>query len=233
MFSMKPERFHKLKRALDRRQPDLTVFADSVHKPHNVSAILRTCDAVGIGRLHAVAADGKLRRHHVMAGGSKRWVEVIVHRTSRAALEHLSEDGWTLTVAGAWEDAVDYRDIDYSRKIAIVVGAELEGPSAASLRAAELMIKIPMLGLVDSLNVSVATAVILYEAQRQREAAGMYDVSRMREPEYSRTLFEWAYPEIAERCTRRGLPYPPLTAAGELAVNPFAAARTQARPRSR
>jgi len=66
---MTPERFAKLQRALDRRQPDLTVFMDSVNKPANFAAIIRTADAVGVQRVHAVAAGDELRRHHVSAGG--------------------------------------------------------------------------------------------------------------------------------------------------------------------
>ena len=70
---MTPERFAKLQRALDRRQPDLTVFMDSVNKPHNFSAIIRTADAVGIQRLHAISMGETLRRYHMIAGGTKHW----------------------------------------------------------------------------------------------------------------------------------------------------------------
>jgi len=218
---MTPQRFRKLRQVLDRRQPDLTVLADGVHKPHNVSAILRTCDAVGIHRLHAVSPGGEIRRHHMMAGGSKRWVEITIHHSTAEGLASLRNEGWQLIAAHAHEHARDYRDVDYTARVAIMLGAELYGPSDEVLKDADLSIQIPMQGMVESLNVSVAAAVILFEAERQRLAAGLYDKSRLDPEEYVRTLFEWAYPEIARRCRKAGQPYPPLSDEGELLENPF------------
>ena len=76
-------------------------------------------------------------------------------------------------------------------------------------------------GMVASLNVSVAAALILYEAQRQRSNAGLYRESRLPTKEYEMTLFEWAYPEIAERCRNHAIPYPSLNEDGSLAKNPL------------
>ena len=90
---MTPERFHRLRHALARRQPDLTVLMDSVNKSHNVSAILRTADAVALLRLHAVSTNAAMRRHHMIAGGAKRWVEVVLHPSSDFALAALRAEG--------------------------------------------------------------------------------------------------------------------------------------------
>lgn len=218
---MTPERFRKLKAALAQRQPDITVFADGVHKAHNVSAILRTCDAVGIAQMHAVAVNGEIPRHHMVAGGSRRWVDLVIHRSTRDGLDALKTEGWQLAVADARSDAIDYRDVDYTAQIAVVLGAELDGPTPFARSAADFAIAIPIHGLVESLNVSVAAAVILYEAERQRRRAGLYDQCRLT-PEYmARKLFEWAHPGIAQRCQDKGIEYPPLTADGDLAKNPF------------
>jgi tRNA (guanosine-2'-O-)-methyltransferase len=216
-----PERFNKLRDALAQRQPDLTVFADGVHKAHNVSAILRTCDAVGIDAMHAVSADGEMRQHHMMAGGSRRWVDLIVHRSTRDGLDTLKGDGWMLAVADARDGASDYRDVDYTGKIAIILGAELEGPSEAARAAADIAVAIPMHGLVESLNVSVAAAVILFEAERQRRLAGFYRHCRLPDQHVERKLLEWAHPKIAQRCRDMGIDYPALTDEGDLAENPF------------
>jgi tRNA (guanosine-2'-O-)-methyltransferase len=218
---MTPERFAKLRRALARRQPDLTVLADSVNKTHNVSAILRTADAVGIHRVHAIATGG-MRRHHMIAGGTKRFVEVQLHATTAVAIAALRADGFKLVAAHTSPRARDYRDFDYTAKTALVVGAELIGVSAAALEAADAHVAIPMQGLGSSLNVSVATAVILFEAERQRLAGGLYERSRLDVVEHDRTLFEWCYPEIAERCRQLKRPYPALTADGTMATNPLA-----------
>jgi tRNA (guanosine-2'-O-)-methyltransferase len=221
MRAMTPERFEKLRRALARRQPDLTVLADSVNKTHNVSAILRTADAVGIHRVHAIATGG-MRRHHMIAGGAKRFVAVTLHKTTDDALAALRAEGFRLVAAHSSPRACDYRELDYTRKTALLVGAELIGVSAAALEAADAHVAIPMLGLGTSLNVSVATAVILFEAERQRLAAGLYEISRLAQAEYDRTLFEWCYPEVAERCRQLKRAYPKLTDDGTMATNPLA-----------
>jgi len=217
-----PERFLKLKAALAKRQPDITVFADGVHKAHNVSAILRTCDAVGIDTMHGVAADGEIPRHHMISGGSRRWVDIVIHSSTRAGLSALKAQGWQLAVADSHGAAIDYRDVDYTAKIAVVLGAELDGPTQVARSAADMAIAVPMHGLVESLNVSVAAAVILYEAERQRRRAGLYDTCRLAPERVALKLFEWAHPVIAQRCRERGIEYPPLTETGDLAKNPFA-----------
>ncbi len=133
---MTPERFAKLQSALDRRQPDLTVYMDAVNKSHNVSAIIRTADAVGIHRLHALSTGGALRRHHMISGGATHFVELTLHASTAAALAALRGDGWQLVAAHAGPSARDYRDVDYTAKVAIMVGAELIGLSDAALAAA-------------------------------------------------------------------------------------------------
>ncbi len=218
---MTPERFSKLQHALDRRQPDLTVFMDAVNKSHNVSAIIRTADAVGIQRIHALSEGDSIRRHHMISGGAKHWVGVTLHRSTRAAVAALRDEGWQLVAAHSSEKSRDYREMDYTKKVAIMVGAELVGLSDAALAAADHHVVIPMHGLGTSLNVSVAVGAILLEAERQRLAAGLYEHPRLTPEDRELTLFEWSYPDIAERCRQLGRPYPKLTADGGLAANPL------------
>jgi tRNA (guanosine-2'-O-)-methyltransferase len=218
---MTPERFEKLQRALDRRQPDLTVFMDAVNKPHNLSAIIRTADAVGIQRLHAISEGEAIRRHHMIAGGAKHWVGITLHKSTKAALTALRAAGWRLVAAHLGEKTRDYRDLDYTAKVALMVGAELVGLSDAAKAAADDHVAVPMHGLGTSLNVSVAVGVILAEAERQRLKAGLYERSRLTADEREQTLFEWSYPDIAERCRQLARPYPKLTADGRLAANPL------------
>ena len=96
------------------------------------------------------------------------------------------------------------------------MGAELHGVSREGLAAAHGHVLIPMMGMVHSLNVSVATALILFEAVRQREAAGLYQGARLDPDEYRRTLFEWAHPRLARHCRQRRAKYPRLDEDGEL-----------------
>jgi tRNA (guanosine-2'-O-)-methyltransferase len=123
--------------------------------------------------------------------------------------------------AHAGTGARDYRDVDYKAKVAVIVGAESVGLSDAARAAADDHIAVPMHGLGVSLNVAVALGMILAEAERQRLAAGLYAKSRLTPEERERTLFEWSYPELAERCRQLGRPYPALTADGKLASNPL------------
>ena len=218
---MTPERFEKLKAILLRRQPDLTVLADDVHKSHNIAAVLRTCDAVGVYRAHAVSPRGEIRRHHMVSGGSRRWVDLVIHPDVNQALSAMRAEGWRLIAAHPGESSRDYRAVDYTGKIAVLLGAELDGLTPHLVEVADETVAIPMEGMVGSLNVSVAAALILYEAQRQRREAGLYDVCRLPREEFEATLFEWAYPEVAKRCRKRGIGYPLLKDDGSLSENPL------------
>ena len=220
---MTPERFARLRAVLAARQPDLTILAENVHKAHNIAAIIRTCDAVGILEAHAVSETGEMKRHHMVSGGSRRWVPVHFHPDLSTAVAAVKAAGFTVLAAHLSETAVDYRVPDYTRPTALLVGSELVGVSEDAAGLADGHVMVPMEGMVESLNVSVAAALILYEARRQRQAAGMYDQSRL-DPEFmARRLFEWAHPKIAARCRKLGLPYPPMTPDGDLAANPFGA----------
>jgi tRNA (guanosine-2'-O-)-methyltransferase len=208
-------------RALDARQPDLTVLMDLVTKPHNVSSIIRTADAVGIQQVHTTSTGELARRNYVGLGGAKHWVAVTAHRSTRAALTALRADGWRLAAAYNGEKSRDYRDIDYTQKLAIIVGGEHVGVKDIVRAEADDHIAVPMRGHGSSLTVSVVAGIILLEAERQRRAAGLYDESRLTPEERARTLFEWSYPDIAERCRAQGKPYPELTADGMIAANPL------------
>lgn len=213
---MRPERFRRLREVLARRQPDLTVLMDRVNKAHNFSAILRNCDAVGVLEAHAVAPEPGLEVHHATSAGTKKWVRVRRHERAEEAIAHLRARGFAVLAAHPSVDAVDYRQVDYTRPVAITLGAELEGVSAEALEQADTLVSIPMMGMVHSLNVSVASSLLLFEALRQREAAGMYGRSRLDPEAFQACLFEWAYPTIARSRRAQGLAYPRLDEEGRI-----------------
>lgn len=184
-------RRERVNTVLARRQPDLTVVAESVHKPHNLSAVIRSCDAVGIGTIHAVQPTGGVPTYTATSASAERWVDVVVHGSLAAAVGHLRRDGMTIYAAHLSDAAVDYRTVDYVEPCAIVIGNEREGVSSGAAELADAHIIIPMLGMVQSLNVSVATAVILFEAQRQRLAAGLYDEPRLEDDELAAIADRW------------------------------------------
>jgi tRNA (guanosine-2'-O-)-methyltransferase len=213
---MSPERFARLKAVLDHRQPDLTVLMEHIDKPHNLAAIVRTADAVGLYEVHTVRGRQGMRVSPSVSSGSRKWVALRTHEDPPCAFGHLRERGFASYVADLAPGARDYREVDYTRPVAIVPGTELYGVSSAARELADGAIHIPMEGMIASLNVSVATALILYEARRQREAAGLYDRPRLDPELYRKTLFEWAWPDVAAICRIRGLPYPELDELGGL-----------------
>jgi tRNA (guanosine-2'-O-)-methyltransferase len=213
-----PRRFARLRAVLDRRMDDLTVLLEHVEKPHNLSAILRSCDAVGVMEAHAVCHQGRLPTFNSTAQGSQKWVPLHCHAAVEEALDGLRQRGFRLYGTHLGVAAVDYRLCDFTGPTAFVLGAEKWGLSAAAAGLMDQAIFIPMRGMVQSLNVSVATATLLFEALRQRQAAGVApEGGEGLTPErYGQRLFEWAYPEVAAWCRSEGRPYPSLDEEGAI-----------------
>ena len=219
MLPMTPERFARLRAVLDRRQPDLTVLADFVHKPHNISAIIRSCDAFGVADVHLAMAESdrsSFRASKAAAQGAEKWVNVTLHEHISDSIGALQGDGYQVCAAHLSERARPYREIDYTRPTAILLGAEKDGVSAAVAEQVDHHIIVPMVGMVESFNVSVAAAIILSEAHNQRRDAGHYDNPRLDPERYATTLFRWAHPKIAKMLDQRGEPYPALGEDGDI-----------------
>lgn len=213
---MTPGRRDRLDGVLRRRQPDLTVLAENLYKPRNFAAVLRSCDAVGIDRVHVVPGKAELRRHWHTSQGAEKWVTKVRHASVAVACDHLHDEGFTIVAAHLDEDAVNYRDVDYTRPTALLIGTEAFGVTGEALAFADAHIRIPMLGMSQSLNVSVACAIVLYEALAQRQAAGLYQASRMDPETYQAQRFEWLHPRLAAYCRERDIPYPALDEDGDV-----------------
>ena len=214
---MNLERYNRIQEVLKARQADLTLCLEEVHKPNNVSAVIRTADATGIHKIHAVWPNEMRTLSHTSAG-ARNWVDVETHDSIDEAITELKAQGMQVLVTNLSENAVDFREIDYTKPTAIILGSEKVGASEQAKKLADQDIVVPMVGMVQSLNVSVASAVILYEAQRQREAAGMYDneVSSVPKETIHRLLFERGHPVLAKVAKRKKLPYPPLDEQGQI-----------------
>ncbi|WP_162047421.1 tRNA (guanosine(18)-2'-O)-methyltransferase TrmH [Vibrio taketomensis] len=217
---MNLERYQRIQQVLKARQTDLTVCMEEVHKPNNVSAVVRTADATGLHKIHAIWPD-KMRTLTHTSAGARNWVEVDNHRSIEEAVTELKAQGMQILVTNLSDTAVDFRQIDYTKPTAIILGSEKVGASVQAKKLADQDIIIPMMGMVQSLNVSVASAIILYEAQRQRQEAGMYDKEQSSLPEdvIHRILFERGHPVLAKVAQRKKLPYPPLDDEGQIVAN--------------
>ncbi|CAN5208481.1 tRNA (guanosine(18)-2'-O)-methyltransferase TrmH [soil metagenome] len=178
---MTPERYNRLSSAINNRQPDLTVVLENVFDPHNVSAVMRTCDAVGIQEVYIL--NDKI-------APQKKWG----YRSSSTASEWLTVHQFTDIVTCFTEvkkkyekvysthftnEAKDVFDLNLTESIALVFGNETLGVSDEVLRYSDGHFVIPQVGIIKSLNISVACAITLYEAFRQKRQHGHYRASRL------------------------------------------------------
>jgi len=216
---MTPERLERINTMLDKRQPDLTVCMEGVHKTHNLAAVVRSCDAIGVSDVHVVWKSDEMEVRGGSAAGSQNWIDVHNHHKTTDAIAAMKAQGMQILVTNLSDTAIDFREVDYTKPTAIILGQEKFGASATALALADQDIIIPMVGMVQSLNVSVACSVVLYEAQRQRQLAGMYNKPRLSEERRQRTLFEGGHPIFAEACQRKRLPYPAIDEDGQIVAD--------------
>jgi tRNA (guanosine-2'-O-)-methyltransferase len=185
-------RLNKIAAAVKARQFSLHVVLENIHDPHNVSAILRSCDAVGVPRvalLYNVEPFPKLSR--VVSASANKWIEKEKFKTTEECFGKLHAEGYKIYASALNEKAVDLHSIDFTQKISVVLGNEHRGVSEVVLEQADEVFYIPMYGMVQSLNVSVASAVILYEALRQRKLKGLYENNGVPEEDINNIIEQW------------------------------------------
>src|SRR6476620_11169811 len=179
-------RQQRLLAVLKRRQPDLVVVLENVFDPHNASAVLRSCDAVGVLEVHLVynveeAPEKVFAR--TSSSGTAKWMDIVRHDSIESCYAALREKGQSIFVTALQTDSKRHYEHDLAAPVALVFGNEQRGASEEAISRADGTIYIPMLGVVESLNISVACAVTLYEALRQRQEAGLYDIPRLSDEE--------------------------------------------------
>ena len=185
-------RLDKIRTVLGSRQPDLTVVLENIHDPHNVSAILRSCDAVGILRVELLYTLEKFPRIGKKSSSSaSKWIASRKHKSVDQCYSLLHEEGYTVCATHLGESSVSVYDLDLTRKVALVFGNEHRGVSNEASAKADRNFRIPMMGMIQSLNVSVACAVSLYEALRQRLAGGGFDTPKLSEKELTDLYADW------------------------------------------
>jgi tRNA (guanosine-2'-O-)-methyltransferase len=194
---MTPERRERLLSVLNKRQAGLTVVLENVQDPHNISAVMRTCDAVGIQEIYVL--NNKIPRHKKWGAKSSssaaKWL--TIHQFSDtaecvAALRQKYDKIFTTHLAA---DAVSLYEIDFTGSVALVFGNEHEGVSDEIRALADGNFIIPQVGIIKSLNISVACAVSIYEALRQRTLAGCYEKRNLPEGQFEELLEKWGFEE--------------------------------------
>jgi tRNA (guanosine-2'-O-)-methyltransferase len=190
---MTPERLERLTAVLNKRQNDLTVVLENVFDPHNISAVMRTCDAVGIQDIFVL--NTKIPPHQKWGARSSssadKWVTVHQFTDTVACMREVRKRCDKILSTHLSETSISLYDINFTGSIALVFGNEQKGVSGEILALCDGNFIIPQVGMIKSLNISVACAVSLYEAYRQKSAAGHYDQPALSAGERKTLAAQW------------------------------------------
>lgn len=176
-------RKEKIRAVLEKRQPTLTVVAENITDPHNLSAMLRSCDAVGVLEV-CLVYDGKQpfpKLGEKSSASAKKWVKIRKFTSIKECYNSLRSEGKKICSTHLGKESISLYDLDLTQPVALVFGNEHTGLSEEATEQADANYIIPQVGMIQSLNISVACAVSLYEAFRQRMKAGMYDKPQLTE----------------------------------------------------
>lgn len=186
------QRIEKAKKVLSLRQPDLRVVLEEVKNTHNASAVIRTCDAAGILNVDIISSSQEpFPINEAISTRAEKWIQFQYYTSAKNCLSHLKDKGFKIVATHLKKKALPYTALDYTQPLALVFGNESEGISAEALVLADYVIQIPMIGMVQSLNLSVSVGIILYEAMKQRQEKGFYKKKRLSPEEFETYMKKW------------------------------------------
>ena len=190
---MTPERYNRLTKVLNHRQPDLTVVLENVFDPHNVSAVMRTCDAVGIQDVYILnnRIPPMKKWGYKSSSTASEWLSVHQFTDAESCFKELKSKYGKIYTTHLSEESVEIYDIDLTASIALVFGNETFGVSETTRQYSDGNFIIPQVGIIKSLNISVACAITLYEAFRQKKEKGHYLESRIEQSELEALKKQW------------------------------------------
>lgn len=194
----------KLEEVARHRQPDLTVVVEDVHDPHNVSAMLRSCDAAGVLQVQLVYTTEKFPKIGSKSSASAgKWVATRRFRSISECYSQLRSEGFTIWATRIRQGSRSLYGLDFTLKTAIVFGNEHRGVSDAAASGADGLLQIPMVGMIQSLNVSVACAVTVFEALRQRMQASGWENPKLSPEEFTQTVERWSRKRLDHRIVKK------------------------------
>lgn len=172
------DRLEKIKKAVSMRQSNLIVVLEGVYDQHNTGAVLRTCDSFGIQNIYIIFDKEKeynLKRTGSSSSSANKWVDTKFFKNIESCINSLKKDGYTIISTVLDEKSSNIFEISFveNEKIAILLGNEHRGLSDKAISLSDKKVFIPMLGMIQSLNISVAAAIFLFEISRQRKEAGI------------------------------------------------------------
>ena len=170
----------------------MRVVLEEVKNTHNASAVVRSCDAAGILYVDIISADEEpFPVNEAISTRAEKWIQFQYYTSASDCLNSLKKEGIKIAATHISEDSLPYTDLDYTQPMAIVFGNEAEGLSEEALALADYKIKIPMIGMTKSLNLSVSVGIILYEAMKQRREKGLYNEKRLSPDEFNAYMKKW------------------------------------------
>jgi tRNA (guanosine-2'-O-)-methyltransferase len=194
---MTPERNERLTSVLNKRQPDLTVVLENVFDPHNISAVMRTCDAVGIQDIYIL--NNKIPPHRKWGAKSSssaaKWLTIHQFTSAVECFDELRKHYKKIYTTHLSTDAVSLHQLNLTEPVALVFGNEHSGVSEEIIAMGDGNFIIPQVGIIKSLNISVACAVTLYEAFRQKNNAGHFNQPKLTGEKLEVLRDEWGFIE--------------------------------------
>ena len=188
------ERIDKVKKVLNHRLPDLRVVLEEVTNTHNASAVARTCDAAGILYVDIIYKEDRVFPiNEAISTRAEKWLHFTQYQTTSECLRKLKDKGYYIAATHLGKSTLPYDKIDYTRPTAIVFGNESEGISKEALKYADASINIPMVGMAQSLNLSVSVGIILYEALKQRKKISADETKRLSSEELELFMNKWLF----------------------------------------
>ena len=187
------ERQARIEHVLNRRQNDLTVVLENVNDPHNIAAVLRTCDAVGIMEIFVLNTTINTYKHFDdrKSSSANKWMIVHQYTDVNSCFEHVKKQYSTIYSTYLDEHSKDLYALDLTQSVALVFGNERNGLSKETLAYCDGNFVIPQSGIIQSLNISVACAVSLYEAYRQKSSSGHYDQRKVNQEQQAMLFTHW------------------------------------------
>ena len=197
---MTPEREQRITHVLDKRQGNLIIVLENVFDPHNISAVMRTCDAVGVQDI--VVLNTRIPRHKKWGAKSSssaaNWLTIHQYENTDECFAFLRTRADRIFATHLSSDAVSLYEMDLTKRVALIFGNEHSGVSEEIRALVDGNFIIPQVGIIRSLNISVACAVTLYEAYRQKQAAGQYDQPGLDPARRSELLKEWSNGQLTD-----------------------------------
>lgn len=191
---MRIEREEKLKKAIAYKQGTLTVVMENVHDPHNISAVLRSCDAVGVIEVYIINSETgkKPKMGKKSSASAMKWLNLHYFDNLEACFTEIRKKYDKIYTTHLSKEAKTLHQMDFTQSIALVFGNEHDGVSEEAVTLSDGNFIIPQVGLIQSLNISVACAVTLYEVFRQRDQANMYENPQLSPQEQETMFVEWS-----------------------------------------